>query len=380
MVAASRQDNEIVRRNGTVLKIYQKKRGCTCRKCMDNHNTRKRASYSFNKNLYTTLLPILRLQAADIPVLRSLVLHLEGTPLKLCPRAREHKKLLERITIPLESPFREHWRLQPCEREPTFKPATAVFDHTEIQVVWKDKAYKSRKGFGYTMKFLCVITMQGTIMRVIGPFPGRMHDFQTCKLPGFDGNLLHHHFTFERWFADCGYYGVRDSHVLLPHKKPKNQPLPQEHELYNARHSRLRARVEHTFACFKRRFKMFASPIAEKNPLVISGMFKLAALIHGLDNHEQNVKSGKYRRCGNRYWKTHDEHPDYTDVLELDEESGKLQAIPCNCKTFPNINDIEEKNKSSTAKKVAKKKAEKKAKKCACEKTAASKKKDTKKT
>lgn len=362
--STKRKRQEIVRKNGTVLKCYQKKDRCTCRKCMDGHNERKRASYAFNKTLYDTLVVKLGLTAADIPVLRSLVSHLEGTPLKHCARAREHKKLLQRIAGKLDSPFRECWRFQECEREPTFRPSTAIFDHTEIELVWKDDAYKSRKGFGYTMKFLCAVTMQGAIIRVVGPFPGRMHDFQTCKFPAFDGNLFHAHFSFERWLADGGYVGVRGDHVLVPHKKPPKKPMPQGDDDYNKDFAKLRARVEHTFACFKGRFRMFASPIREKDPIVISQMFKLAAMIHGLDTHAQNKTFSKYRTCNNIWWREHDHHPDYTAVYgDETTASGEVRPLrkprPCNCRSFPSLGDASEKIKEKYSKAAKEKKAAK---------------------
>jgi len=105
---------------------------------------------------------------------------------------------------------------------------------------------KSGKQNCYTLKTAIRLTLKGRIVHVSKPHPGSVHDFAVFKgeqPPPKESRL----------YVDSGYQGIADSHsnADLPYKKSKNNTIDAEDKAYNTALSRLRIRVEHTFAQLK---------------------------------------------------------------------------------------------------------------------------------
>ena len=110
----------------------------------------------------------------------------------------------------------------------------------------RQKPYYSGKKKRHTLKTEIRLTLKGRIVHVSKPHPGSVHDFAVFKgeqLPPKESRL----------FVDSGYQGIADIHsnADLPYKRSKNNTMDADEKAYNTALSRLRIRIEHTFAQLK---------------------------------------------------------------------------------------------------------------------------------
>jgi IS5 family transposase len=127
----------------------------------------------------------------------------------------------------------------------------------------------------------------------------RQHGFirKYCVTPAnvYDGRVLGELLDDENdvkciW-GDTGYRSAKNETLLasqgyasyIHHKKPKNRPLPAEHQVANAQRSSIRAKVEHVFACEKQRLQAFIRTIgivrARSKLSVLNLVYNLQRLI-----------------------------------------------------------------------------------------------------
>ncbi len=114
----------------------------------------------------------------------------------------------------------------------------------EVSTTLKEK-YQSGKHRKFGVKYLVCITLQGTIVRVVGPFAGSTHDFRCMKTEQMNGCPLTTQYANDQWIADGGYQGVNADHVATPVRRNPGQELTPQQEVFNNIIQRYRARVEH---------------------------------------------------------------------------------------------------------------------------------------
>jgi hypothetical protein len=335
------------------INFYKNRRRCTCDKCKRRSAARKRHQRAAERSVFTFLLQRLKLDVSQQPAIKDAIAMCKSAKLD-AKRIAELRRVLIRCEDTLNTTaFDEFMRFQPCERDPLQPHVVALFDHTLVQTSARDAKYCSGKHNMQGIKFLVVTSIQGTILRVVGPVPGSVHDYTHCKFDEVGGHPLPVHLENECCLADLGYVGCGGKHVRLPEKKPCNQDYTEEQNLWNRTIAKFRARVEHTFACFKRRFSFFAAKIhlfrtsngqREQDDQLIGCLFKLACLYQAFTMHNGNVAFSKYQTCCNSYFREHDKHPKYPDL-------GKL----CNCRVFPTLNEHIELQKAKIRTRMMKK-------------------------
>ena len=109
----------------------------------------------------------------------------------------------------------------------------------------RQKPYYSGKKKRHTLKTEIRLTLKGRIVHVSKPHPGSVHDFTAFKgeqLPPKESRLY-----------VTGYQGIADIHsnADFPYKRSKNNTMDADEKAYNTALSRLRIRIEHTFAQLK---------------------------------------------------------------------------------------------------------------------------------
>lgn len=120
------------------------------------------------------------------------------------------------------------------------------------------KAYYSGKKKRHTLKTEIRITEQGRIHHVSKSRPGSVHDLTLHRR---EPPLSCH----TRAYVDSGYQGLDKTHLAteLPFKKSKHKPLSRDDKAYNRALSRIRVKVEQTFAQIKT-FKILAERYRNK--------------------------------------------------------------------------------------------------------------------
>ena len=142
------------------------------------------------------------------------------------------------------------------------------------------------------------------------------------------------------------------NNVVTPYKKPPKQKLDPREQLFNACHSVYRARIEHTFGGFKRRFLLFSQPLDTHDIYEIEILFKLCAIIHAHHSHELNKIRSKYKTCCNVYWRE-------TRVCPKFDKPGNL----CDCIVFKDTEGVKKLKAAAKKKTIQKKKLKAVAKK-----------------
>lgn len=122
------------------------------------------------------------------------------------------------------------------------------------------KKYHSGKKQAFTLKTQIVTDLQGSILHVADPIPGRRHDyayFRETNVP---------HWLSQRpaitAYGDRGYQGVNtdypDANMRIPIKRSrKKRTLTRSERIRNTKLTKKRIVVEHTFAQLKK-FRMLA--------------------------------------------------------------------------------------------------------------------------
>jgi hypothetical protein len=118
-------------------------------------------------------------------------------------------------------------------------------DVTEQPIQRPKKAKKRKQAYSgkkkrHTQKVEIVMQEDGKIINLSHSYPGRVHDFRIRKeqtpLPRDNDK-----------YVDLGYQGLqkRTSHVKLPFKRRRKQPLTQEQKAYNRQQASFRMKIEH---------------------------------------------------------------------------------------------------------------------------------------
>lgn len=196
--------------------------------------------------------------------------------------------------------FNPEIRWQVSETEDNLPGFTALLDHTFCQMNTKDPFYRSGKHDKHGVKYLVLTTLQGTIINVVGPFPGSRHDFRCMKTSVINGSPVPHYVN-DKWLADSGYQGANAVHVLVPWKRDQNcEELLPMHAKTNEIIQRFRARIEHTFGCTKNRFFLFGMKSRLKSADKHGQLFKLACLGQNILQQAANRVYKKYDSCFNK--------------------------------------------------------------------------------
>lgn len=300
--------------------FYVKCLRCNCaERCLPRKALRKQAQRAARENLIPYLLGKFKLDAVWAPPLAEVFRYLEGVPAKHLAHRKHFNDLFCYIALSIDRAFDEEMRWERCEREPTVEDVTGIFDHTIIPLKTTDPAYLSKAKNKFGVKFLCTVTCQGTFIFARGPWPASQHDFSCCKEDSVEsGNPVHELRDGDFFQCDLGYVGCNPELVSLPFKKPPDSTskqfgriernLTEEQQRFNSYHSVSRARVEHSFSNLKRRFSLFALPMARDNVNKfhnlhrIGLLFKLACLAQAHHMHAGNTAVPKYATCVNKYW------------------------------------------------------------------------------
>ena len=101
------------------------------------------------------------------------------------------------------------------------------------------KEFYSGKKKCHTIKTEITMTLNGQIVDLSKPMPGKMHDYalRKSRRPFPTESVV---------FADLGYIGLQKEHVktILPYKKSKNHKLTKSDKTRNRAVSRIRIKVE----------------------------------------------------------------------------------------------------------------------------------------
>ena len=276
-------------------------RTCYCFHCCRHRRVRNKAVRDTEKNLPQIILDRIQVPASEFNknVIAAALAQARGGPAKGCRYRNKVNEFLKRYQWDIElKGLNPEIRWQHQEREQNIPDYTALFDHTFCEVATVDELFRSGKHCKFGVKYLVHTTLQGTIINVFGPFPGRTHDFECCKTVQIDGSPMVH-YENDRMLADGGYQGVDHRHVAIPVKKPPNGQLNPQQAGYNASIQRYRARVEHTFSCLKGRFKLFARKSQFRDIEKHGRLFKLACVAQNIIQHAANRQRGKYYTCRN---------------------------------------------------------------------------------
>jgi hypothetical protein len=329
------------------LRKAEKTQRCTCVTCLYTRKIRRRTQRGFRENKEVDwLLKRFRLYHERdkwFDIMYAAIRHCEGSPWNHLSKAstKNFRELFSRCNFDLA--FHEEARFFASERDPEAADVTAVLDHTLVETAMENGIYWSGKHGTYGLKFAIVITMQGTIIRVVGPVIGRVHDFKHCKFPEMMGFPLLRHYENDVILADSGYQGVTGPHVLVPFKKSKNKRRTPAQSLFNRRFNRYRARVEHTIGCLKQRFKLFSKTSIVHRPtrntdgqyaqddVMIGCFFKLACLLQSRASIIANRRYQKYATCNSAFWR------DRASRLPKHLPAFPVRGAPCGCKCFPQM-------------------------------------------
>lgn len=281
-------------------------------------------------------------------VMYSAIKYVEGTTWRHLPSASARKFTDMFSLVNFDKAFNENARFTPTEREPDAPEITAIFDHTFIECANTNGMYWGGHHKAYGLKFLIVITPQGSIIRVVGPIVARITDFTHCKLPEVGGAPVVNHFENDVFLADSGYQGSFEKHVFVPIKKNQGvlnsntnlKERTEEQQQYNKRLDRFRARVEHSIGCMKQRFTLFSKRSIVQRDKVVDGrrvqddfligcFFKLACLLHSRQCILSNRKYPKYATCNSSFWQK--------KVSRVPKHLPPLlpKGDPCTCDCFP---------------------------------------------
>lgn len=116
----------------------------------------------------------------------------------------------------------------------------------------RQKPYYSNKRKRHTIKTQIVVTKNGRVLWVSDSVPGgRVHDYSLLKCSRVMESLPEQ--VVKR--VDLGYQGIETDYpnqaVVIPHKKPRNQPLTKAQKRSNRKKAKHRIVVEHTLAHLK---------------------------------------------------------------------------------------------------------------------------------
>ena len=284
---------------------------CCCPFCSKKAVQRERAKNLMRKHhLFPWLARMLDVPHDLQPHLRELFQVCRGTRWSdtILPNHGSGIKLLNIIEANIDRAFAniEHWRWNKCEREPSNPATTAMFDHTHFEVTsTKGTVFNSGKYKKHAVKFFAVCTMQGTFIRFDGPYVGAPHDMILCKLTGHSPLVSHE--VNDYFLADLGYFSThmcQHPHMLLQAKEVGGRLLTRQEAAYNDIHSKTRARIEHSFGCFKTMFAGLCTKQTWHDVKRASLLAKFAALAWSFLNHKANALAGpKYHTCCNDYFK-----------------------------------------------------------------------------
>lgn len=116
----------------------------------------------------------------------------------------------------------------------------------------RQKPYYSNKRKRHTIKTQIVVTKNGRVLWVSDSVPGgRVYDYSLLKCSRVMESLPEQ--VVKR--VDLGYQGIETDYpnqaVVIPHKKPRNQPLTKAQKRSNRKKAKHRIVVEHTLAHLK---------------------------------------------------------------------------------------------------------------------------------
>jgi hypothetical protein len=276
---------------------------CDCQYCHVRRTQRLRAVTAVTKQLPEKIIERLRGHIDDTERNRNVIAAALKQAKGCSPRdsgmAKQVNEMLKSIEPALDNvAFNPEIRWQLQEREDHLPQYTAIMDHTFCEIATKDPNMRSGKHEKYGVKYFVMTTLQGTIFKVIGPFPGIRHDFRTLKSTVVGGSPVPH-YENDRWLADGGYQGSNAQHVLVPFKAKENEKVVGEMAECNEIIQHFRARVEHTFGCTKNRFFLFARKARTRSFAKHGQLFKLACLAQSILQQHANRVCKKYDACHN---------------------------------------------------------------------------------